>query len=390
MWQPPNLPQLRRASEAIKQVSKIWKCKSAILPGFSPIDQREPLPSQTITNPKDHSRVNSIHLRSGKVTPKVVAREVDEKEDPLPEGEEEETSGEKRGVARKASPTPPPMAEYTPALTFPTRVHNERMEAECGGFMEMLQKLHLNIPFLEAMAHMPRYSRYLKGLLSKKPKFEDLANVTLGEECSAFILKRFPKKQPDPGSFTIPLCIGSHHIENSLADLGESINVMSFKLFRRLDIGELKTTRLSVTLADHFVISPRGIVEDVLVRVGKFCFSTDFVILDISEDSEMPLIIGICFLATAKSLIDVNEGILILRDGEERIILGIDPKPRSEDAKEVEPGHVNESGGEPSKVNPTIIVVPCDDVNQESKESISPKEGRKRAWRERISHANAQ
>ncbi|CAL1405838.1 unnamed protein product [Linum trigynum] len=124
----------------------------------------------------------------------------------------------------------------------------------------MLRKLHLNIPFLEAMAHMPRYSRYLKGFLSKKPKLEDLANVTVGKECSAFILNRFSKKRPDPGSFTIPLCIGSHHIENSLADLGASINVMPFKLFKRLDIGELKIMRLSVTLADCSVISPRGIV----------------------------------------------------------------------------------------------------------------------------------
>ncbi|CAL1379280.1 unnamed protein product [Linum trigynum] len=153
---------------------------------------------------------------------------MNDKEDPLPEGDEEETSGEKRGVARKALPMPPPVAEYSPPLPFPTRVHKERLEAECEGFMEMLRKLHLNIPFLKAMAHMPRYSRYLKGCLSKKLKFEELANVTLGEECLAFILNRLPKKQPDPGSFTIPLCIGSHHIENSLADLGTSINVMAF------------------------------------------------------------------------------------------------------------------------------------------------------------------
>ncbi|CAL1406691.1 unnamed protein product [Linum trigynum] len=116
---------------------------------------------------------------------------MNEKEDPLPEGGEEETSREKRGVARKASPTPSLVAEYTPPLPFLMRVHKERLEAECGGLMEMLRKIHLNIPFHEAMSHMPRYSKYLKGLLSKKLKFEDLANVTLsdraGKRCSLAI-----------------------------------------------------------------------------------------------------------------------------------------------------------------------------------------------------------
>ncbi|CAL1381846.1 unnamed protein product [Linum trigynum] len=133
-------------------------------------------PSQTVANRKDHARVNSIQLRSGKVTPEVVSKEVNVKEDPLPEGGNEETLGENRGVARKASSMPPPVAEYTPPLPFRTRVHKEQLEAECRGFLEMLRKLHLNIPFFEAMAHMPRYSKYLKGLLSKKQNFQNLAN----------------------------------------------------------------------------------------------------------------------------------------------------------------------------------------------------------------------
>ncbi|CAL1379330.1 unnamed protein product [Linum trigynum] len=202
----------------------------------------------------------------------------------------------------------------------------------------------------------PSSKQALKGCLSKKSKFEDLANVTLGEECSSFILNRLPKKQSDPGSFTTPFCIGSHHIGNSLENLGASINVMSYKLFKKLGIDELKATRLSVTLVDRSVISPSGIVEDVLVRVRKFCYLTDFVILDINEDSKMPLILGRPFLAKTKALIDVNEGTLILKDGEERITLGIDHKPTSEEVKEVEPGDMNASGGKPCKANPTINV----------------------------------
>ncbi|CAL1360930.1 unnamed protein product [Linum trigynum] len=124
---------------------------------------------------------------------------------------------------------PPQVADCKPPLPFPTRVYKDRLEAECGGFMDILKKLCITIPFLEAMVHMPRYAKYLKGLLAKKTKYEDLANVTLGEECSTCILNKLPKKQPDTGSFTIPLCIGNHHIEKSLADLGATINVMPYK-----------------------------------------------------------------------------------------------------------------------------------------------------------------
>ncbi|CAL1379045.1 unnamed protein product [Linum trigynum] len=103
----------------------------------------------------------------------------------------------------------------------------------------------------------------------------------------------------------------------------------------------------------------------------------------------MPLILGCPFLTTAKALIDVNEGTLIVMGGEERITLGIEPKPRSEDVKKVESNYKNASGGEPLKVHPTITVIPRGDVKQESKEGIMPKEGRKRTWRERMNHANA-
>ncbi|CAL1370587.1 unnamed protein product [Linum trigynum] len=284
---------------------------------------------------------------------------------------------------------PSPMVEYKPPLPFPTSVYKERLEARCGGFMEMLQNLHLNVPFLEAMAHMPRYAKYLKGFLTKKPNFEDLANVTLGEECSAFILNRWPKKRLDPSSFTIPLSIGNHHIENALADLGASVNVRPYKLFKRLDLGELKTTNLSVTLVDRSVIDPRGIVEDMLVRVGTFCYPTDFVILGISEGSDMHLILGRPFLATAKTLIDVNEGTLILRDGEERITLEIEPKARNEDVKELVSDDLNVSGGEPLKENPTITWVACEDIKQEVNEGTIPKERKKKAWRKKMKQALA-
>ncbi|CAL1381805.1 unnamed protein product [Linum trigynum] len=306
------------------------------------------LPSQTVVNPKDHAGENALQVRSVKVVPEVATNEVMEKEDTNkevtnPKKGEGKPSRNERKAARKALP----VDGYTSPLPYPTRMYKERLENKRGGFMEMHRNLHLNIPFLEAMAQMPRYGKYRKGFLTKKPMLEGLAKVTLGEECSAYLLDRLPKKRSDPSSFTIPLDIGNHHIDNALADLGASVNVMPYKLFKKLEVGELNTSKLSIILADRSVISSRDIVEDMMVRVGKFCYPADFVILDISEDSDMPLILGRPFLATSKELIDVNEGTLILRDGKERIKLEIDPRIRSDEVKGVVSNDVNESGGEP-------------------------------------------
>ncbi|CAL1379094.1 unnamed protein product [Linum trigynum] len=222
------------------------------------------------------------------------------------------------------APKPQPVvAEYKPKLPFPIRIHKDRLEAEFGNFSSMLRKLHVQIPFMEALAHMPKYAKFLKELLSKKRRLSELATVELSEECSAILQNKLPQKQKDPGSFTIPCSIGKLHVERSLADLGASINVIPYKLFKKLGLGEPNATRMSVQLVDRSIIHPRGIVEDLLVRVGRFFYPVDFVVLDINEDTEVPLILGRPFLATTKALIDVHDGTLVLRDGEEKIMFSI-------------------------------------------------------------------
>src|SRR5262249_15083780 len=113
--------------------------------------------------------------------------------------------------------------------------------------------------------------------------------------------------------FTIPCVIGMRIISKAVADLGASINLMPYSLFKTLDLGEPKPTRMSIQLADRSVRYPRGIIEDILVKVDKFIFPIDFVIMEMEEDFEVPVILGRQFLATAKVLIDVAEGRLILR-----------------------------------------------------------------------------
>src|SRR5262249_54079958 len=128
--------------------------------------------------------------------------------------------------------------------------------------------------------------------MSNKRKLEELKLVTLSEECSAILQRKLPPKLKDPGCFTIPCTLGSLSIDKALADLGANINVMPYSMFKKLGLGEPKPTRLTIQLADKSVRHPRGIIENILVKVDKFLFPVDFVVLDTQEDFVNPLIFG--------------------------------------------------------------------------------------------------
>src|ERR1044072_9784813 len=90
----------------------------------------------------------------------------------------------------------------------------------------------------------------------------------------------------DPGSFTLPVEFEKQEEVKALTDLGASVNLMPLSMFERLAIGELKPTMMTLQLADHSLVTPWGVVEDVLVKVGKFEFPMDFVILYIVDDTK--------------------------------------------------------------------------------------------------------
>ncbi|XP_022880870.1 uncharacterized protein LOC111398167 [Olea europaea var. sylvestris] len=123
---------------------------------------------------------------------------------------------------------------------------------------------------------MPSYAKFMKDILSNKRKPEDNETETLNEECSA-----------------------------ALYDLGVSINLMPLSLFRELGLGKLKPTPVTLQLVDSSIKYPRKIIENILVKVDKFIFLVDFVILDMEEDKDVPLILGRPFLATGRALIYV-------------------------------------------------------------------------------------
>ncbi|GJZ69801.1 putative reverse transcriptase domain-containing protein, partial [Tanacetum coccineum] len=129
-----------------------------------------------------------------------------------------------------------------------------------------------------------------------------------------------PRKEKDLGSFTLPCYINNVFFDNALPELGASVSVMPLLTYLNLGLGELVHTKLTVELADKTVKYPKGIVENILVGIGKFVFPVDFIILDMPEDIKVPLILGRPFLSTAQAKIDVYKRKITLRVGDDKII----------------------------------------------------------------------
>nr|GEZ82774.1 reverse transcriptase domain-containing protein [Tanacetum cinerariifolium] len=153
----------------------------------------------------------------------------------------------------------------------------------------------------------------------------ELTNTPLNENCSAIVLKKLPEKLPeklgDPGRFLIPCDFTGLDNCLALADLGASINLMSLSIWNKLRLPTLNDTKMVLELADRTIFKPTGVAENVFVKVGKFYFPADFVILDFVADPRVPLILGRPFLSTAHALIDVYKGEITLRHDDQSLTL---------------------------------------------------------------------
>ena len=155
---------------------------------------------------------------------------------------------------------------------------------------------------------MPLYTKFMKDMLRKKRKIIEEGIVNLTATCSAMIQKTLLEKRQDPGSFTIPCKIRDVDMGKALCDSGASINLMPLSVARRLSFGELTPTTITLQMEDSTLAHPEGILEDVLIKVGKFVFPMDFVVINMEEDKKISLLLGRSFLATGATLIDVKKG----------------------------------------------------------------------------------
>ncbi|GKE68634.1 reverse transcriptase domain-containing protein [Tanacetum coccineum] len=137
----------------------------------------------------------------------------------------------------------------------------------------------------------------------------------------AVVLKKLPEKLGDPGRFLIPCDFSEFDNCLALADLGASINLMPLSIWKKLGLPGLNDTKMVLELADRTISKPTGVAENVFVKVGKFYFPADFVVLDFIADPRVPLILGRPFLRTAHALIDVYEGEITLRNDDQSLTL---------------------------------------------------------------------
>nr|GEU83460.1 reverse transcriptase domain-containing protein [Tanacetum cinerariifolium] len=175
---------------------------------------------------------------------------------------------------------------------------------------------------------------------SKEGKLFELAKIPLNMKCSAMLLKKLPEKLGDPGKLLIPCDFPGMDVCHALADLGASINLISLSIWKKLSLPELTPTRMTLELADRSITRPEGVAEDVFVKVGKFHFPTDFVVVDFEADPRVSLILGRSFLRTGRALIDVFEEEITLLVNDEAEILGF---------------FNNSSGGNPASTSERIL-----------------------------------
>ncbi|GJX69733.1 reverse transcriptase domain-containing protein [Tanacetum coccineum] len=273
------------------------------------------LPSNTITNPMVD--LKGITTRSGVAyqgptipttsssPPKVVERETEVTKDTVPPTNSESTKDVQPPVVQVqpqvpnsepvVAPVSASMPNLKPSILYPSRRNDERRREKANEqiekFYEIFKDLSFEISLTDALILMPKFASTLKALIGNKEKLRM-------DECLAF------------------------------ADLGSSINLMPLSVWKKLSLPELTPTCITLELADHSITQPIGIAKDVDVKVGKFQFPADFVVVDFEADPRVPLTLGRSFLKTGRALINVYEGELTLRVGKEAVTFNLDQTSR--------------------------------------------------------------
>uniref|UniRef100_A0A803Q744 Retrotransposon gag domain-containing protein n=1 Tax=Cannabis sativa TaxID=3483 RepID=A0A803Q744_CANSA len=193
-------------------------------------------PSNTVVNLKE--QCNAISVRSGKVLDggvedKSIGLEVEDIVEAKQETHEEKPTD--KSMKKEDLPM------YKPPIPYPQRFMKKKLDEDFAEFLEIFKKINNNIPFIDELEQMPNYVKFMK--------------------------EKLPQKLKDLSSFSIPHEIGALRFENSLCDLGASINLIPLSVFKKLGNSEVKRTTISLQLEDHSFTYPRGIIEDVLIKV---------------------------------------------------------------------------------------------------------------------------
>ena len=285
-------------------------------------------PSQTQPNPRGQCEVSSssdpnsklnevkaiITLRSGKELTKPSPKVID------PGQEAMETEPEEvviKQTIEKNKPFPP----------FPQSLKTKKKAINQAEILEVLRQVKVNIPLLDMIKQVPTYAKFLKDLCIVKRGLNVDKKAFLTEQVSAIIQCKTLVKYKDPGYPTISVNIGGTCMEKALLDLGASVNLLPYSMYKQLGLGELKPTSITLSLADRSIKIPKGTVEDVLIQVDKFYYPVDFVVLDTKPAAAganyVPIILGRPFLDTSNAIINCRNGVMQLTFGNMSLELNI-------------------------------------------------------------------
>ncbi|WJZ98614.1 hypothetical protein VitviT2T_017126 [Vitis vinifera] len=305
------------------------------------VQEKGRFPSQSHQNPKGNHEVEThegessqvrdvkalITLRSGKKvespTPKLYVEEKEEEETK----KREEMKGKKKYISegkadRDSTVNANPEKELIKeelmkkrtSPPFPQALQEKKGIKNASEILEVLRQVKVNIPLLDMIKQVPSYAKFLKDLCTIKRGLNVNKKAFLTEQVSAIIQCKYPLKYKDPGCPTILVMIGGKVVEKALLDLGASVNLLPYSVYKQLGLGELKPTSITLSLADRSVKIPRGIIEDVLVQVDNFYYPVDFVVLDtdplVKEANYVPIILGRPFLATSNAIINCRNGLM--------------------------------------------------------------------------------
>ena len=295
------------------------------------VREKGTFPAQPQPNPKTQFVVNEVQnphiehvkaittLRSGKVIEKDIPKKV------LPSKENQETKDDD-GPNDKENKEDEERV-FKPVAPFPQALLAHKKKETNQDILNVFRQVKVNIPLLDAIQQIPSYAKYLKDLCTVKRKHHVQKKAFLTEQVSAILQCNTPVKYKDPGCPTISCIIGNFNIDRALLDLRASVNLLPYSVYEQLGLGELKPTKVVLQLADRSIRKPRGIVEDVLVKIHKFYFPVDFIVLDTQPISHagtsIPVILGRPFLATSNALINCRSGVLKLSFGNMTVELNI-------------------------------------------------------------------
>ena len=293
-------------------------------------------PSQTLPNPRGVHELSFpsepaqkmdevqaiITLRSGKEIEQPMSKPVGK----IRENEEEESEHIiiNEDLTKKSMPPPPPPP---PTSSFPQALRGKKKASKQEGILEVLRQVKVNIPLLDMIKQVPTYAKFLKDLCIVKKGLGINKKAFLTEQVSSIIQCKTLLKYKDPGSPTISVNIGGTRIDKALLDLGASVNLLPYSVYKKLGSWEWRPTNITLSLADRSGKIPKGIVEDVLVKVDNFSYPVDFVVLDTKpmEESthQVPIILGRPFLATANAIVNCWNGVMQLTFGNMTLELNI-------------------------------------------------------------------